>query len=343
MMDKTWLKKARIVARVDRIIMTIEPATAIDRREFIRHLPMAWHSQVRDLGGAGVRFQITVQDPQSIPAIVAVIDRMHLHRLRLRGEPSLDLLEVAVDVEPKEPGSLDLARIAADLFKGAKFEPSANTRAAGESGQTIGLHGHDPGYRALNSGRSLYNGNKYDPCMVRCYVKVKDNGVDLPVTRHRARFEVQLQGEALPVRRVRDLTRFRFENLSRMFLARTLRDDLTPSRLMIAERVHKLRRSPRKGVMGRTARSFSDQAFAAYNRRVYRALVSLSGQMHDGTRSPYHAAHLSALLGPTVMPARILTSLVGVTKERSVEEHADSLTTLLIGGRGHDDDRQEAA
>jgi hypothetical protein len=145
------------------------------------------------------------------------------------------------------------------------------------------------------------------------------------------------------VRTVRGLKGFRFESLSHMFLARTLRDDLSPFRLMIANRAHKLRRCPRKGVMGRKARSFSDQAFARFNRRAYRALARLSGQMHDETRGPYHATHISALLSSATIPARFLTSLAGATEGWAGQLRADALTTLLIGNIGQDDNLQDAA
>ena len=244
-----------------------------------------------DVGGAGTLYEVTVHDPACLSAVVAVLDRLQV-RVPLVRAPTLKILEVAMDVIPRVPGTVDLARVVADLFKGAKFEPSGNSRLVKGKHFVDSVLGPDAVYRRLRDGWTVYTGDSDDPSMIRGYVKRTDNKLDLPPDEHRARFEVQLQHDALPVVTAGELGSYRFEDLSPLFLMWTVNASLSPGAAALARALPKLRRFPRTV---RVARHLATEAFAPFNKRAYRALQRLTLAMQNQNRSPYHGQHLGAL------------------------------------------------
>jgi hypothetical protein len=239
----------------------------------------------------------------------------------------MTLLEVALDVWPRKPGAINLARVVADLFKGAKFEPSANSRAA--NGRTaVGIKGKDAAYGLLKRGYTLYNGNESDPAMIRAYVKRTDNRLKLAEDQHRARFEVQLHGgEALGELTVRAFARCNFSRMAPMFLMRTVRDDLPPVGALLAASVPKLRRYPRPRSL-RHRRWFMDRAFTEFNRRVYAALEDLNRSVHSHKRSPFREDHL-AVLRESVRADCDFPRFIAVNPMTVNKDGGETLTTLL--------------
>jgi hypothetical protein len=221
---------------------------------------------------------------------------------------------------------VELERVVADLFKGAKFEPSGNSRAANAK-TAVGIKGKDAAYRQLKRGYSLYNGNASDPSMVRAYVKRTDNRCDLPEGQYRARFEVQLQGEeALGELTVRAMARYNFSRMVPMFLMRTVRNGLPPVGALLAASVPKLRRYPRPRTL-RHRRWFMDRAFTEFNRRVYAAFEDLNRRVHSQARNPFRENHLAALR-ESVRPDCDFPRFVAVNPMTVNKDGGETLTTL---------------
>lgn len=329
-MSSDWIKHVRVKAVIDRLRFAVTPTIPISRNELKKHLPREgcggsrW--DLRDVGGAGDLFEVTVHDVDCLPAINAIIDRLRV-RLPLKAEPALKILEVAMDLIPYVPATVDLERVAADVFKGTKFEPSNNSRSSPGRGASR-VDGPDAAYLALLRGHTLYVGNNRDSIMIRCYVKRTDNKIALPLTEHRARYEVQLQDKGVPAPTVAALGLFRFEQLSPMFLARTIRSDLSPLAALIAERLPKLRRYPR---VVRHARSFTSQAFAPYNKRVFATLHQLTRAVQSGRGNPFHPKHLSAdLVDCSVSADSFFPVMRDVTPSKSSQFTSELLTTLYV-------------
>lgn len=337
-MEPDWIKKCTLRAHLDKIRFVIEAEATVTRAMVAENLPkleIRGHSrsgvpgprwELRHVDPERNCFVVTVHDPSSIQMIVAVVDRM-ARRIPLLRDPTIQLLELAVDVIPKSPGTLDLERVAADLFKGAKFEPSENTRAANKDG-AVGLGGPDAAYRNLKAGRSVYNGSVGDDAMVRCYVKRKDNKVRLSEDQHCARFEVELMGKGLPVEILRDLDGYRFERLSEMFLMSRPADDLPPLIELLAARAPKLRRMPRRG---RRARLFMDAAFASFNKRAHAALVGLSERLASRRGCPYRPDHLACINGESVSSDRFFQADQPDRANTGRPARTAPLTTTPIG------------
>lgn len=350
-MDISWLKRTIIKAHLDRLRFVVEPINATPRSHVAANIPhtprpgephadkVTARWELREVGDTGKLFEVTVHDPVSIPAIMAIVDRMKL-RLPLARDPMLTLLEVALDVWPKQPGTIDLERVVADLFKGAKFEPSDNSRAGGGPLRATSLFGPDTPYRRLHEGYSLYNGNVSDPVMVRAYVKRTDNRALLPSDQQRARFELELKGDGLPVPTVRALRSYRFESMSPMFLMRTVREDLPPLAAFVAHAVPKLRRYPRTM---RKARMLTDRAFTEFNKRAYRALERLTRAMQNESRSPFRPDHLHILADRSVTTDSFFHPTVDVTPPGQSSKGVAPLTTLSIGEQDDQIDARDAA
>jgi hypothetical protein len=296
-MSNDWIKHVRVKAVIDRLRFTVTPTMPVSRDEMKKHLPREgcggkrW--DLRDVSGTGDLFEVTIHDVDCLPAVNAIIDRLRV-RMPLKVEPALKILEVAMDVIPHVPGTVDLERVAADVFKGTKFEPRANSRSSSGRGASR-VDGPDAAYLALQRGETLYVGNKRDPIMIRCYVKRTDNGLALPLAEHRARYEVQLQDEGVPAPTVAALGLFRFEDLSPMFLSRTVRSDLSPLAALVAERLPKLRRF----MHDRSAAKRSPPTTSASSRRSTSspAPCRVSGETHftPGIYAPTLSSAQSAL------------------------------------------------
>lgn len=330
-MNGSWLNQVSVKAHLDRLRFSVEPISPMSREEFAAHIPGRARMQegptrwdLRDVGGVGERFDVTVHDPKSLTAITRVVDRIGV-RVPLKCPPLLRILEVALDVWPKTPGSLDLDRVVADLFKGAKFEPTNNLRAGGGPMGATSLFGPNTPYRRLREGYTLYNGDRDAPLMVRAYPKRTDNGRALPERDHRARFEVQMMGEGLPVPTFQELGKYRFEILSPMFLMLVARDDLPPLGAFVAGAVPKLRRYPRTT---RGSRQLLTRAFIPFNRRVYRALERLSISMQGDAGSPFHQGHLEALREHSVSTDSFFHPVENITPNATSESTREALTTL---------------
>lgn len=334
-MDASWLPHTVVKAQIDRIRFTLEPVKPTTRAEVAANLPLPPRAEIasrariesrrkaarwelREKGEAGTEFEVTVHDVICLPAITAVIDRLNA-RIPLARDPRLLILEVAMDVWPKVPGTLDLVRIAADLHKGAKFEPSDNSRAAGAGrGNVKGLFGYDGPYLRMKEGRSIYVGEPGDEFMIRVYPKVTDNGAPLPLDQQRARFEVEM-------------TRYPFELLSPQFHLWTVREGLPGWITASARATPKLRRYPRRT---RKAHTFMTRSFIGFNKRVYRALERLTASVQSGRYNPFHDAHLLAAGLARVTPHSVTTDYFfhpvhGVTAGLVSENGAAALTTQI--------------
>lgn len=179
-------------------------------------------------------FRVTLQDPKNFRQMKTAFDKVS-PKLALQGEPKLAAMEVAFDVYRNGASKHDLAEIVTELYRFSTVVPS-----------------HDWNfYRRKGDGRIYVNTLDNRAAVVRhfrdewqltdaedktadvrhhAYVKTTDNnGSGLKQHEWRARFEVTLQGAALPCRTMAELERFDFATLKDHFRFRRLADDLHPA------------------------------------------------------------------------------------------------------------------
>ena len=171
-------------------------------------------------GSAAHTFRITLQHPNKVQVIQAVLDDLE-RSYGFSETPTLDALEVAVDFWPTGNDFGAGADITKHLMMGLTPPILKNPRLVDDTPPAYLPTGGD-----IDTSRTLYVGNNEDDLMWRVYWKRTDEtfiGDDskrypkpLPETEWRARAEVRLQGEALSTLSLAtpmDLANFSFQRL----------------------------------------------------------------------------------------------------------------------------------
>lgn len=188
-------------------------------------------------------FRLQIQDPARLHELKALFVRIAC-KLDLHAPPTLTAMEIALDTYCKGATIRQLAEIAADRYRFWTHVP--RDEVAGD-----GWHF----YRRKGEGRHYINEGDYAKSMNRAaiirhfeegwqltdcndkgadvrahaYVKIRDRNRSLLPSEYRARFELTLQGAALPCRTLEDLERFSFVKLADRFKFRRFSDDLHPA------------------------------------------------------------------------------------------------------------------
>lgn len=151
------------------------------------------------------------------------------------------------------------------------------------TGDTEGLPSQAYARRKIAAGRVIAIGNKTDPTSQRIYFKTTDhNGKPIEDTReHRARIEVTLQGEALPMTTLEDWEGYSFKGLAEFFKFRVLKDGLDPTIKAAAEYPARIGKREKRNRREGGTRLYAKQTRAdtALNRKAYDALRELTRRM----------------------------------------------------------------
>lgn len=172
-------------------------------------------------GGEFRHFKTRIQDPANWLAVTRVLKGI-IREFNLAAPPRITAVEIALDAYRK-PGTThqELAEMAAHLYRARSQRISGNARLNRDykgSGQEIPAHfgslaRHLAAGWQINIGNSNERYGPIDPVCGHVYVKTTDDGgADLPHDQHRARFEIRIQGAALP-QTLSEWSRFKFESL----------------------------------------------------------------------------------------------------------------------------------
>ena len=145
-------------------------------------------------GGSSTRFRIVLNDGHCrVHATVrAAIEMLH-KRFSLSGPVTVSALEIALDFYPSDSGAVaDLAGMVQRL-QGSLEVDGRSHRFVSSDGRRKKLCSFD----TPNENATFYINNRWDPCSWRVYYKMTDRGNRLPLSLHRARVEVTLQGGEL--------------------------------------------------------------------------------------------------------------------------------------------------
>jgi hypothetical protein len=191
--------------------------------------------------GESTRFRFRLQNPTSGRQVLDVVKALaqNLHRntalisCRVRG------IEVAFDTCAPGTSTRQLAEIVADRYRFSTLIPADTWhlyRRRGEHPCVIrnDMHRWEL-LRHLEDGWQLADTPDKEGAAVRLHGYVKTHDFDgeefraLPQSERRARFEVTLQGAALPITTLADLEQFDFTALAEYFKFRCLADHLHPA------------------------------------------------------------------------------------------------------------------
>jgi hypothetical protein len=142
----------------------------------------------------------------------------------LAGEPIIKAVEISFDAYSKKQ-SLDALKEHVEMFYKMitnEIVSSPNQRRYNEFGEAEAVTFQNSAYR-LHIDKTMYIGSqKDDDLSLRCYLKTKDNDVDLPVDEQRARIEVTLKGNECPFNNLNDAVKYEFKKLAKFFKFRKL-------------------------------------------------------------------------------------------------------------------------
>lgn len=245
-------------------------------------------------GSAATVFRCRIHDP----ACWHDLDRMMRdlgEQLPLVGEPRVAAIEIALDAYSKGAGRDELIELTSRYYRFHTHPTSENRRFAGKckgdtKGKGVDNYSPENARRMLADGRVIIIGNKSDDLSQRIYFKTTDKG-GLPIadeSKRRARVEVTVQGDAIPISTWGEWASFRFErkenNLSRFFTFRKDRNlnSLSPLHRIILERRPQIgeRKEQRRSRKGGGQRWYNSETVAdtELNKRARDALRNLSGR-----------------------------------------------------------------
>lgn len=244
--------------------------------------------------GTATSFVITVQTPKNWAELKRHLDSLEAVR-PLTSKPELTAIEVAFDAFSKDQDRSLLESMAVRLFRTTTKPVSDNRRAAGRSKHLAqGIPNHAAVRRVLGEGLPILVGNVKDDLMQRCYIKMTDHApltleqraigadrptltkVDLPITQHRARSELRVQGAAIAKLGWSDWSRIDFADIREFFRYRIQSETGHP--LIDKVREWQAQIGELKGP-GRAKKGRSQKADIPLNRKAYDALRSLTEKM----------------------------------------------------------------
>jgi hypothetical protein len=275
----TPLSHYRFAAEVDWIKVRFSTRSPTNFQMIRRHLPQASRVDAIEQGpsGAATAFVATIQDPGSWRRVDACMQRL-CEVVPLGPLLNVAGIEVSLDAYSKSNSRADIIQMAATFYKGLTNPVSDNHRFSGRYlGDAEGIPNSRTLQDRLSKGRVICIGNVDDDLMQRIYAKDTDNGgkVALPVTDHRARIEIRVQGAALPAHDWVQWGKFEFQSLKAWFKFRRIRDDLSPVEQLVMDH------APQVGVGGHGRRRTSrmTEANVSLNRKAYDALRRLTDKM----------------------------------------------------------------
>jgi hypothetical protein len=233
-------------------------------------------------GGAATIFRVTIHDPKSWADIEATLDGLTEDH-PLAAEVEVTGIEIALDAYSERRSRDDLVDMTVRFYRNAEYliVPGRLGRLTGE---TLPIEDVKMLGRAIDEGFNVYIGHRRDPLRQHMYLKETDNnGQSLPDVQHRARTEITLEGEHLPVRLLEDWKRFRFTEMAGRFKYRELKpdDELNPyvrAGMKIVPQIGE-QRVRRRAPSGIRLHSPSTRADSELNSRAFDAFRELDRRM----------------------------------------------------------------
>ncbi len=182
-------------------------------------------------GGGATVFDIYIQNPQRYSDIVNTLELFERQTSRQENQIikpyEVSRMEISLDIYPKqwtEESPSELAEITLGFTEWIEL-PAGKDRVI--YGMPLGnefILGRDRALKRISDGYMLRVGDHRSNHFQRAYLKTTDARdpqkkvfVQLPTTQHRARFENNFSGPAVPARTLEQLQLFQFQTLSQYF------------------------------------------------------------------------------------------------------------------------------
>jgi hypothetical protein len=153
-------------------------------------------------GGAASVFRFRLHDPKSYCRVVSALREVE-RKLPFGNKAKVTAIEIAFDAYSKAANDRELADQAARFYRYCSLVVSENHRIYRKSTDGVKQIPFrlNSLVRHLADGWQIGIGDTTDAQYQHIYVKTTDNnGLELPVAKHRARIEIRLRDEALPNR-----------------------------------------------------------------------------------------------------------------------------------------------
>lgn len=229
-------------------------------------------------GSAATIFRIRFQDPGSFGVVQESLRKLSA-QFPLSCAPTITGVEVSLDAYLKSATPDELPSLAARWYKHLTTLVSPNRRFSGRwKGDVHALWDAATILRLLQQDRVIFIGERDDDLTQRIYVKQNDAGRALEACDHRARIEVTIRNEELPMDSLEDWGLYRFESLSRYFRFRRQREGGDPVVAYALQRAAQTgeRRLRRRAAGGRRLFGAGSAADTAMNKAARDALRELS-------------------------------------------------------------------
>lgn len=234
-------RKFRFNAVIDWLEIEINTIKPTNFQTIKRHGGLSYVDAIgAGAGGAATNFIFKFHDPknwQSVNEMLKYIEKEN----PLANEPIVKSIEVSFDAYSRTATRDELVDLTGRFYRYLTNTVSQNHRVSGRKGLKFDVEPIDSGAnirRLLTQNRNLCIGNnkddasgfnkyKADEEYMQIYFKKTDNdGTPIPVSDHRARIEIRLQGSKLPCSTLKEWQAFKFESLSNYFNFRTINQPL---------------------------------------------------------------------------------------------------------------------
>lgn len=174
-------------------------------------------------------FVARIQSPERFDSAVMILERTEIAARLDHSRPVRVVgMETAFDARPR-PGTTheELAKMTARFYwELTEFVAPKQRLYHKRKGSGLAVPNQRDLEQRFLDGYTLGVGDKDDDYYQRAYFKRNDGGQQLPLSEHRARIEIRLQGHAVPVTALQDLRDFDFSTLNKYFRFRCPRHDL---------------------------------------------------------------------------------------------------------------------
>lgn len=285
-------------------------------------------------------FAFRVQNPQSADQFMEDVQSMRRpHDPPIR-EEDVRITGIEVSLDAYLAGS-DRSRLAAAAFHFMKHQaqrPDGNARITQPKHFRAAAHPPDT-LQALEAGYSVHVGAKDDDYRVRAYLKDYDT-VDgeqykpLPPEKHRARFEVVLEGAAVSFTSIDAWRYFRFEKLAPRFamcipVATDGLAAVTQPRMVLLGRAAD---SPKRRPSDRRKRSPYTRRDSITNDKIRQALRGLTRAQscrNSVRKEPDRVISAEGKARPEVSSPKYFMSTSSEEKDSSLQQGKSGMTTAV--------------
>lgn len=238
-MDCSRLRHKTVIDWVEFEINTATPTNFMTVQRVLNALlglPEGTKQSVTGFGAESDRatttFRFRIQDPTRYTDIRAMFARLE-SRFPFQLPPRVIAVEVAFDTYGKGASVRQLAEIVTDRYRFSTAIPGKRwhfylekkEKKTGKPCDVAELTRREAVAHFEAGWQFADNNDKSADIRFHLYVKMWNDGADLQATQYRARFEVTLQGLALPFTTMEGLESFDFARLSHLFKFRMFKDN----------------------------------------------------------------------------------------------------------------------